>query len=206
MVHPKPVGGYREMLLLELIELYGPVYPDGGDWQKTAEYLYAEEPEHMAILTASLEAKGWREPILLSEPDDLEEGHSPLVLNGTHRVAIALREGVISLPVVFGSEIPSMADDPFVELEISLIAGELTDEEDWKIFDILRSFQLDADIWLTSDICFGSQSSWTFCYDLQDESRFAELKRRARAMLKVAFPGRKFSLTAKLTEPEEDES
>lgn len=202
--------GYREMLVLDLIDQYGPVYPEGGDWLETTRFLYETEPEHMASLTASLAAKGWREPIMLSDGEDLEEGDSPLTLNGTHRVAIALREGVVSVPVTTSSEI-RQEDYPehFTVLTLKLRSGELTEDEDLQVFDVLRSFELTEDIWLTSDVCFGSQEQWEFYYEfLDDPSLFPKLKRLAKRRLKAVFGDRVFDVATRLEvhgeDPEEE--
>lgn len=198
------------MLLLELIEQYGPVYPEGRDWQKTAAFLYDDEPDHMADLTASLAASGWREPVTLSEAEDLEEGDEPLVLNGTHRVAIALREGVISLPVMIHTEWKALdlEDSEFMAMLTVKVSEPLSEEDSDRIFDVLRSFELNGDIWLNSDYSFGTEGGWEFFYDdLTDETHFALLKRKVRARLKGAFPGQKFTLKVELkrTDGEDEE-
>lgn len=201
MTDRAPQGGFREMLLLELIEQYGPSYPEGRDWQKTAAFLYDEEPDHMADLTASLAARGWRDPIRLSEPEDLEEGDEPLVLNGTHRISVALREGVISVPVCTHSEWKALQlEDPELMAMLTVrTADPLSEDEMDRIFDVLRSFELTEDIWLNSDYAFGTQGGWEFFYEeLTDEAPFALLKRKARARLEKAFPNHKFTLVAEL--------
>lgn len=198
------------MLLLELIEQYGPVYPEGRDWQKTAAFLYDEEPDHMAELTASLAAKGWRDPVFLSEPEDLEEGDEPLVLNGTHRISVALREGAISVPVCTYSEWKALGlEEPeFFAMLTVKTADPLDEEEMDRIFDVLRSFELTDELWLNSDYSFGTEGGWEFFYDdLTDEAHFALLKRKVRARLKKFFPGRKFTLATELkrTDGEDEE-
>lgn len=197
MGYVRPAEGYREMLLLELIEQYHPVYPEGADWIEAANFLYDQEPAHMAALTASLEGKGWREPIVLSEPDDLEEGEAPRVLNGTHRVAIALREGVISVPVTSSAELRYKDELQVTELTIDP-KEELTDDEGYEIFDVLRSFELTGDLWL--DVLAGSSSGgrWHMSYDPIDGELLPSLERRARSILKESFPGRSFELRAVL--------
>ena len=199
----RPAGGYREMLVSEIAEAYSPVYPPDGDWQDTADLLYAEEPEHMARLSDSLRERGWREPISLSAFGPLEADTQRSVEDGTHRMVIALREGVISVPVVTAGELPPYEETPWAELEVKLTSGELTEDEDWQIFDVLRSFPLSDELWLNSDAA-GSQSGvWSFSYYDLEEHRFALLKRGARALLEATFPGRRFSLSVKLEHPEE---
>lgn len=191
------------MLVSEIVESYRPVYPPDGDWQDTADLLYAEEPEHMARLSASLREKGWREPISLTAFGPLEMDTHRSVDDGTHRMVIALREGVISVPVVTDGERPAYEETSWAELEVKLASGELTDDEDWKIFDVLRSFPLDEERWLNSDAGSSQSGTWSFSYYDLNEQSFPLLKRRAKLFLEAAFPGRSFTLTVRLEHPEE---
>lgn len=195
----RPAEGYREMLLSELIESYAPIYPEGADWFEVARTLYEEQPEHMEALSASLREKGWRNPIRLSEPRDLDDGEVPKVFDGTHRVAIALCEGVISVPVVTGSELPPYIEAPQAELEIAQISGDFPEDDDWRIFDLFGSFSLNGDIWLNSDIGLGSEGNWRFFYDLGTES-YSELRRRVEGMLEESFPDLGFKVTVTLSD------
>lgn len=206
---------YQEMLTSDLIANYSPVYPEGGTWAETAELLYSEEPDRMRELTESLSKKGWRKPIWLSTPDELEEEESPKVFNGTHRVAIALREGVVSLPVASWHDLPEREDHPIANLEVELLSGELPsavgtsyeDDPDLAIFDLLRSFPLDEDNWLNSDISTGSQGTWSFFYEDVDEAQLSKLKTVVRRRLRKAYPKAKFKIEARIEELEaEDES
>lgn len=198
----------QEMLLLELIAQYSPVYPEGGSWEDAAELLYAEDAQLMGELTAALKVEGWRDPILLSVDDgDREDGpYIPRVWDGTHRVAIALREGIISVPTALWGE---QAQEPelYLELTVELKGPEaesLSYEEDDRLVTALRSFGLDSATWLNSDIAYGSGWSWSFLYALP-EHRSGELIRKVRSRLAKSFPERSFELTAKLEPPYEDQ-
>ena len=198
------------MLLLELIEQYAPVYPEGADWQETARYLYDEEPDHMAILTASLQAEGWREPIRLSEAEELLEGERPLVLNGTHRVAIALREGVISVPVVSISELPEHEETPCTVLKFRITGGSVpTEEDEWDLFEVLRSFPLTDGLWVEAAVSSSSSENgdrvWSYVYEgLEDEDLHGKLRRKARSLLRAAYPELSFKITTEIELPAED--
>lgn len=206
----RPEGGFREMLLLDIIRDYRPVYPEDATWEETAAMLYAEQPEHMATLKASLERSGWRDPIRLSSEEDIasDEGVA-FVLDGTHRVSLAMREGVISLPVVTSDEFPELNRMPttLTDLAIEQISGEpLTDDEDFEVFDLFISLELNGDIWLNSDIGSGHRGSWSFYYDeLQDGVHHGLLERIALKRLRDHFPGRDFKVTASLFVDEDEE-
>lgn len=206
----RPEGGFREMLLLDIIRDYKPVYPEGADWDETARFIYDEEPEHMAVLKASLDRKGWRQPIRLSTPEDVETDGDAFVLDGTHRVVLAMREGVISVPVVTGDELAPLSDEieSSTDLHIELISGrDLTEDEDFAIFDLFRSLELTEDIWLNSDIGSGHLGSWSFYYaELDDETHHGRLKRVARSRLKSRFPDHQFKVTTILELGEDEES
>jgi len=205
---------FAEMLTLDLIANYNPVYPEGGTWIETAELLYAEESDRMRELTESLRKKGWREPIWLSTPDELEEGASPKVFNGTHRVCIALREGVIALPVATWHDLPGGEERPIANLKVELVSGELPspigtsyeDDPDWAIFDLLRSFPLDEDNWLNSDLSTGGQDAWNFFYENVEESQLSKLKTAVRRRLRKSFPGVEFKVEAIMEELEAEDS
>lgn len=206
----RPEGGFREMLLLDIIRDYRPVYPKNGTWEDTAAMLYAEQPEHMEELKASLERKGWRDPIRLSSQEDMDsDDGEAYVLDGTHRVSLAMREGVISLPVVTSDELPSgdYVPEPYTELTIEYLSGpKITDDQDFELMDLFGSLELNEDIWLNSDLCSSHRSErWSYYYDeLQDETHHARLKRVARARLKRHFPEHSFKITVAV-DPNEDE-
>jgi len=200
------------MLLLDIIRDYKPVYPDGGTWDDAAALLYAEQPEHMAELKASLDRKGWRDPIRLSSQEDMDsDDGEAYVLDGTHRVSLAMREGVISLPVVTSDELPEWdtEPEPFTEFTIEFLSGpEITDDQDYELMELFISLELNEDIWLNSDISSSHRSErWSYYYDaLQDETHHNQLKRVARARLKRHFPEHKFKLTTSIESFEEEET
>lgn len=194
------------MLLSDLVSQYRPVYPKPNDWQTTAEYLYAEEPEHMAELTESLIAKGWREPIILEPLDeDSEEDDFAFIGDGTHRVVIALTHGVFSVPTMYRSEQQSDYEKQPLEIIIENPGEALTEDEDDKLIDSFRSFRLNDDVWLTSDVVFGSGNRREVLLSFDDETYCSKIKTKARAMLKELFPERKFTVKVAPAEPLDDE-
>jgi len=207
---PRPEGGFREMLLLDIIRDYKPVYPEGGSWEDTANMLYAEQPELMAELKASLDRSGWRDPVRLSSQEDMDsDDGQAYVLDGTHRVSLAMREGVISLPVVTSDEIPAWdgAMEPFTDLTIELLSGpKLSEDEDFDLLELFVSLELNEQIWLNSDISSGHRGErWSYGYDeLRDETHHARLKRLVRTRLRTRFPEHKFKVTVAI-DPNEDE-
>lgn len=211
-IDQRPEGGFREMLLLDIIRDYRPVYPQDATWEETATMLYADEPEHMAALKASLERSGWRDPIRLSSQEDMDsDDGEAYVLDGTHRVSLAMREGVISLPVVTSDELPSgdYTPEPYTELTIEYLSGpKITDDQDFELMDLFSSLELNEDIWLNSDICSSYRSErWSYYYDeLRNETHHARLKRVARTRLKRRFPEHSFKITVALDPNEDDDA
>lgn len=196
----------REMLLSDLISQYRPIYPEPNDWQTTAEYLYAEEPEHMAELTASLLEKGWREPVILEPLDeDSEEDDFAFVGDGTHRVVIALTHGVFSVPTMYRSELSRTYEKQPLEIVIEISGEALSEEEDDRLMDSFRSFRLNDDVWLTSDVIGGSGNRREVLLSFDDEAYCPRIKTKARSMLKALFSERKFTVKVAPAEPLEDE-
>lgn len=187
---------YREMLLEDLVKDYAPVYPEGEDWEKTASYLYSEEPELMKSLSESLRTNGWREPILISTNEDLSEGESPKVYNGTHRVAIALYEGVISVPVTTAeeSENDNFNLDFITKLTVKVAMKDNSSEEDRDevfeaLFTKLRSFALTEDIWLNSDMASSNTpKDGSFEVELYYELPNDQHHKLLRRIVKKAIP------------------
>lgn len=197
----------KEMLLADLVAQYRPIYPEPYDWETTAEYLYSEEPEHMAELTKSLLEKGWREPVILQPLDeDAEQDDFPYVGDGTHRVVIALTHGVFTVPVIYRSEQPTEYEKQPLEIIIENVGGSLTEQEDERLFDSFRSFRLNEDIWLTSDVIFGSGERREIVLSFDDETLCPQIKSKTRDILKRLFPGRNFTVTVAPAKPLEDEA
>jgi len=188
------------MLVSEIVALYRPVYPEGGTWQDTVNYLYETEPSHMESLYEAIQTEGIREPVLLSDYDDEPE---QFVLDGTHRVALALRKGIVSLPTLLKS-------DQEVEYGSSLIAFleiaeglPLTSAQEDQFFDTVRSWRLDDSHWLTSSGASGGSGHWELYLDSSDETIAEACEERLREILFERFPKVTFIVKVKLQDPED---
>lgn len=193
------------MPLVELLSSYSPMYPEGYDWTLTAKYLLENEPKLLEALRESIRKKGWREPVVLSEPHELTEDSPPCIMNGTHRVVLAMLDGLVTVPVATRSELPPESDKPLLVARIRPLKEQvLTDDEDDLLIDSLRSWELDEDTWITSSACFGSMHSWDVLLDFDDERRCGDLEVSVRRILAETFPRYEFSVSV-FPDPLEDE-
>lgn len=191
-----------ELIVSDIVEKYKPVYPQGGTWQDTVGYLYSQDRKFMDELFEAIRTEGIREPITLADDDD-EDGL--YVLNGTHRVAIALYHGLVTLPARYGYE-EYDSNELRLAAKIKLSdGGSLTQDEDDTLTDKLRSWRLDEKTWLTSDIIYGGSNEWELYLDHSDISLKPKLEKRIRSILKSLFPNRAFSVTVDFEEPIFDE-
>jgi len=185
-----------EQLTLEVAELYAPVYPEGATWEETARFLMEHEPERMDELRESIKKHGFREAIVLSTPEDLEDESQPLVLNGTHRLVIALLEGMVSIPTELMSEVNArIEDEPQLAITVEALQGELSDEEEDLIIDRLSSWPLNDKCWINSSCAFGGAKRWEIILDNGAPSDSSTIRTRARQILKKALPHRKLKVT-----------
>ena len=119
----------KEALLQDILETYKPVYPEGGSWDVTLDYLMTEERDHMESLMDSVERNGMREPIMLSDLEDDYYDH-PVVLNGTHRVVLAMLTGMFTVPtLVDQASLSDDVSDAETEMLTVEITGNLNEEE-----------------------------------------------------------------------------
>lgn len=184
-------NGIHELLVSEIAQKYSPIYPEGKSWQKTVEWLYTEEREFMKNLFESLTTEGFRKPIILSTDEDEEA----FVLNGTHRMAIALYHGLVTLPARYGHE-EAEYNAKYLYASITLKDSvSMSELEEDKFMDVLRSWRLDAKTWVTSDVCSGAYAQWELFLDQTDLKLKAKLETRIRSILKKVFPTKRFSVT-----------
>lgn len=185
----------KETLLQDLLTTYKPIYPVGGDWDVTLDYLMREERAHMQTLMDSVERNGMREPIMLSDPEDDYYAY-PVVLNGTHRVVLAMLTGMFTVPTLIdqGSLSDDLSDAETEMLTVE-IAGELTEEEGDELFDMMRSFELNNNQWaesfFSSSTVGKSSAFYMDSLDLDHE----ELARKVRKMVAEKFPGKNLTVT-----------
>jgi hypothetical protein len=182
----------HELLVSDIVEKYRPVYPtDGGDWQDTVEYLYANERERMEQLFESIKVGGFQEPITLSEDNDAD----PRVNNGTHRVAAALYHGLVTLPARYGY----LEYDPkqrYLRATIELRdAASVDRDEDDLLIDTLCSWPLDNKTWITADLISGSASGWEIYFDQTDLALASKIKKKIIKILGDKLPIYDFKVT-----------
>lgn len=190
----------HELLVSDIVANYSPIYPDGDDWHETVNYLFTQDSEHMRELFEALQNEGIREPITLSQDEDEDK----VVLNGTHRVALALHHGLVTLPARYGQKTDG-DDEPCLVATVKLkTASTLSEDEDMRMFDVLRSWRLDEHNWITVDVVFGSMGRWEYLLNCRDKKLIPKLKRRILAILKKNFPAYDYSVTVALEEPEEE--
>lgn len=194
-----------EMLVDDIVAKYAPVYPDGKDWQKTVEYFYKDEAEFMAELWGTLNAEGIREPIILSTDDDVEveDPKNYYVLDGTHRVALALRHGLITLPARHGYETSDVYPLCLIANISTDVTKELTEEEDEKLVMALRSWKLDSNTWINSDVSGGFGSKWDFYLNASDVKLISKIEIRILEILRKEFPNYEFTVEVVLDTDED---
>lgn len=178
-----------ELLVCDIVANYKPLYPEGDDWQKTVEYLYETEPELMVILWDSLRAEGIREPINLSDDND-----EPYVLNGTHRVSLALYHGLVTLPARYGY-FDDQDNKQYLMATIDLKNGSSVSQDDDTIFDLFRSWPLDSHNWVNADTCNWSATGWELSLSLNNIKLKYKIEEKMQAMILAAFPEDDFHVT-----------
>lgn len=199
----------KEELLEDILSTYKPVYPSGGDWNATLDYLMAEERELMDVLRASVERSGMREPILLSDPDD-PYYDEPVVLNGTHRVVLAMVSGMFTVPTIV--EVESISGDPSAADEDEIVdlaevhedvltievTGELSEEEDEDLFMALRSFELNDKQWMEAIVSNGIIGKSSTFYMEPTDVDLKELTRKVRKIIADKFAGKGLKIAVKM--------
>lgn len=163
--------------LEDLTNTYVPVYPSGGVWADTVAYLTSNSAENEIVneLIRQYRQDGrWREPITLESLDYSEDDEPLRVCDGTHRVAAAILMGVESVWVQdydpgkheFDPEAPWTTATTIITstgLHSQLV-------ESW--YDILRSFPLDDDTWVTASVMTGSGEYMNICWDNEPTPEF----------------------------------
>lgn len=146
----------------EIVAKYRPPYPwSNGDhptWESTIQLLTSTEADRARLdaLRADIAANGQQESVRLwpggCDPRDEEctgqpECCPPKVLNGTHRIAVAL---------LAGGDV-TVTDDPWPEQDGTEVCTITTvsylpptdPDVDGEVFDLL-SFRVSPDLWLTT--------------------------------------------------------
>jgi hypothetical protein len=191
----------HELLASDIVANYKPVYPeDGGDWQDTVEYLYGHERARMEALFRSVQESGIREPLTLSTDDEFEAR----VYNGTHRVAMALYHGLVTLPARYGYLEPEPGQR-YIRTKIELRdADSVTKAEDDLIIDELFSWYLDADTWLTANTAMGGATYWELYFDATDPKLVPKVKTAVEKFLRNRLPAYHFDVTVYMAQDDAD--
>ena len=148
------------MPLSELISQYSPVYPEGGSWDLTCDFLLNDEVDKEIVDTLVSVLKsgaGLREPVVLgSRTDDEDDPEFPLVVNGTHRVCAHILAGVDTVLAAYASDVYDVSADEVTNDHLMIetvitFTPELNEEVEDKIGDVLRSFEVDETTWF--EVC-----------------------------------------------------
>lgn len=161
----------------EIMKNYKPVYPHSGLWEDTFKMI-DEDPIDSQIaqeLLAELEKNGeFREPIVLTTYEgyleaaaeykhlegDSPDPYVPHVNNGTHRVyAHYLSAKHKEVKVQHGWNPAVDEDYPLLASKIDFPAG-LGEEAIYELWDRFRSFKLNDDIWMESELVSGNNNSF----------------------------------------------
>lgn len=191
----------QELLVEDIVSKYKPIYPEeGGSWQDTVEWLYANERERMDELFENIKKVGVREPIVLTDDPD-EDSY---VSNGTHRVSVALYHGLITLPTTDSYPALSSLDQKYLRLKIELLnAPGLSKEHDGLLFDELCSWKLDDEHWVNADNAFGSASQWEFSFGVTEVKLKRKFEAAVRRKLAVKLPDYSFNVSTKFLRDDE---
>ena len=167
----------------EIMKNYNPVYPTNGTWQDTFKVM-RESPSDFNIikeLVSDLEKYGeFREPIVLSTEEEyvkewadyeFDEGeeldpYSPIIRDGTHRVFAHYLSDQKEAKVQFGWHPDEEETDnndwyPIIVSRVSFPAM-LDEESADELFNKCRSYKLNEDIWINSDMMSSYYSNYDF--------------------------------------------
>lgn len=159
----------------EIIKNYKPVYPASGLWEDTFKVM-KENPHDSKIvgeLLDYLEQHGeFREPIVLSTYEEYlkgEEGYNydegetpdpyiPHVENGTHRVCAHYFSAHKEAKVQFGWQTDDTDNEslyPVIGSRV-IFPPNLDEKLEDDMYDRFRSYKLNDDIWINSDVISGA--------------------------------------------------
>lgn len=167
------------MLLTELINNYSPVYPEPYSWDNTFDYMMNDEHEKAIVdqLVIFLQnGETFRKPIILGAAEFVENVETQAVLDGTHRViAHMLHNTQTPLHVLHENDRVNNEEEFTQCLSTALIFhNSLTDEESDNLHDILRSFPLHENMWLTTS-CSTMNNHLNTLHIMWDEDNINEI-------------------------------
>ena len=162
----------------DIMRYYSPVYPHGGSWYDTINYMIKSDSEHLVIRELVRQARqnaGFHTPVILEgvelyKAEKEDSNARPDVIDGTHRVCVANLLGLenILVQIRVGYE-DCPEEDVCVETVINVIGESQNDDADDIIFDALNSFPLDDDIWMTCSVISGHSGNYSVTWDINPE-------------------------------------
>jgi hypothetical protein len=170
--------------LKTVIEQYAPVYPHGGTWEDTKNYLLSN-PIDAAIVARLVEillGNGeFREPIRLDVGIDDDDNEYPIIGNGTHRVCASMIARAETILAITAEDAKKLSGNPTHYVETLVVfSGEITEEDDDLIVDAMRSFEADSGVWFEMTTCsyHSSRNEFVFMWDNDpEEVEIADLER-----------------------------
>lgn len=164
--------------LKEITSTHKPIYPANATWDDTVAYLLSSEPDKTIIaeLREAIRVDGLRSPVVLGEAYDTtvngEEIYVPAVMDGTHRMVASILENTEFVLVENSTDRKQTpTEKKYIAVDVTLkqdMLDKLTrvEEDDIvsNIFDYLRSFKLNDNIWLVSDLSMGKGNVTTHYY------------------------------------------
>ena len=169
---PAMPTGLDSMSVSDVMQNYKPLYPHSGLWEDTFQMI-KEDPIDCNIvqdLLSDLERNGeFREPIVLTTYEEYLEAEAeykyaegnttdpyvPHVSNGTHRVYAHYLSQNKEVKVQFGRNpegLPENDEDYPILASKVVVPPELDAEQIYALFDHFRSFKLNDDVWVNSEL------------------------------------------------------
>ena len=144
----------------EVADKYSPIYPADATWQDTIDHLCSDPHERRvleSLYEQSKESRVFRTPILLQEAyEDEGEKFPPYVIDGTHRLCVAILHNYPEILVLREQDdlLDLDASEAMVQTKIDLSDFTFIDQE--FPFELLRSFPLGQNGWASSSIASSS--------------------------------------------------
>jgi hypothetical protein len=157
------------MKLTELLATTQPLYPTPHNWNTTLEYMLSHpiEKKTVDILVEILSTKGeLRDKIILDKVEFSDGNFSLGVIDGTHRVCAHMILKSDEVNVKFRDENDLEDEENYISLstEITLLT-DIGEDNECKIYDVLRSFPLNDDVWLTASVASQTSNVIHFMWD-----------------------------------------
>lgn len=186
------------MKLSEIVANYKPVYPEPYSWDITLASLLSEPSEKATIdylVNILLSGGTFREPVVLGTAE-FEEGVEVLaVVNGTHRLCAHMVANVNEVYVINQDDIVYEDSDSYLSTEITF-EPEIFSENIDSLFDILRSFPLNENIWMESSVSSTRGTTLNLLWDNKsyESLDWLEINIKVESIIKNHIQGSTFSV------------